>query len=113
MKGIKYDEGKRQWHLLVNKHTIKAIEEVIKVLEYGAKKYPPHNWVHVAEEDTENTRYFNASFRHATAFEKYDKESGLHHLAHKICCDLFQLSKELNKNCQHVVSKPNNKQKVK
>lgn len=98
-KGIKYDNGKLQWHLLINKDTINAIEEVVKVLQFGAQRYDDHNWIHVAEEDTKNIRYFNAAMRHTAAHikgEKTDEDSGLHPLAHKICDDLFQLAKELN-----------------
>jgi hypothetical protein len=39
-EGIKYDVSKPRWSLIPNG----TLEEVIKVLEYGANKYSPDNW---------------------------------------------------------------------
>jgi len=68
-----------------------AIIEVIKVLEFGARKYAVDNWQHVPDA---YQRYEDAGFRHRLARlrgEELDPESGLHHLAHEACCILFQL----------------------
>lgn len=83
--GLKYDDGKLRWDLL----PYDLIEEVVKVLTYGAKKYDDNNWqlVNNAED-----RYFAAAIRHIVAWkkgEKYDKETGINHLAHAICNLLF------------------------
>lgn len=86
-EGKKYDQGKPQWNLL----PWLAVEEVVKVLTFGAKKYAPDNWRRVA--DARN-RYSAAALRHISAFmrgEEQDPETGLHHLAHATCCLLFLL----------------------
>lgn len=83
--GIKYDSGKPMYGLLPPV----ALEEVTKVLTYGAKKYEPENWRYV---DNALNRYFDALQRHVWAWkqgQKEDPETGLHHMAHAICCALF------------------------
>jgi hypothetical protein len=90
-KGIKYDTEKDQWHLL----PFGVLREVIQVLMLGAKKYSPFNWQLVKPKE----RYFDACIRHVTAWqegEKQDKESGLSHLAHAICCLIFLLWHDKN-----------------
>ncbi len=63
-------------------------ENVLQVLEYGAKKYAPGGWLHVPNGAR---RYRAAVIRH---FESYslgaekDEESGLPHLWH-VECDLW------------------------
>lgn len=86
--GIKADTGKDQWNLL----PIAPIEQVVKVLTYGANKYAPENWRNV-----ESERYVAALFRHIVAWrkgEKFDKETNLHHLAHAICNLIFLMELE-------------------
>lgn len=86
--GIKFDDDKRDFTLL----PWPAVEEIVKVLEFGAKKYSRDNWKHVAAE-----RYTKAAFRHLVAYnqgEELDQESGLSHLAHLGCCVLFLISLE-------------------
>ena len=85
--GVKYDSGKLQWTLL----PFRAINEVLEVLSFGAKKYAADNWKIVPEA---RTRYVDAAFRHLTDWhlkEKLDGETGKSHLAHAICCLLFLL----------------------
>ena len=82
--GIKFDGEKLDWYLL----PFEQIEEVVKVLHIGARKYTPDNWMHVKP----RTRYISATMRHINAWingEKNDKETGCSHLAHAICCLLF------------------------
>jgi hypothetical protein len=93
--GVKYSSGKLR-HSLIPKD---ALLEVIRVLEYGAKKYSPENWRKVPNLKQE---YYDAGERHRT--DEYwikgtqrDDESKLHVLAHSICCDLFLLQIELEK----------------
>jgi hypothetical protein len=84
--GIKFDDNKRDFTLL----PWPAVEEIVKVLEFGAKKYARDNWKNV-----EADRYVKAAFRHLIAYsqgEENDKESGLSHLAHLGCCVLFLLA---------------------
>jgi hypothetical protein len=95
MKGKKYDIGKPRWHLML----WGELEEVVKVLTLGAEKYDDHNWKKIEPE-----RYQSALMRHFKSYmlkEKKDKESGLSHLAHLICCALFLMwfeKKERRKN---------------
>ena len=90
-KGRKYDGGKPQLYLLPPK----SINEVGKVLTFGAEKYDPHNWRKV--DDLQN-RYSSAALRHIFAHidgEDEDEETRLSHLAHAICCLMFKLEDEL------------------
>lgn len=92
--GIKYDNGKPEYGLLPPF----ALEEVAKVLTFGAQKYDRENWKKVDELER---RYFDAAQRHLWAIkrgEDRDPESGLHHLAHAATCLLFLLESELNPN---------------
>lgn len=86
-QGVKYDQDKLQWSLL----PFRALQEVVSVLGFGAKKYAADNWKHVPEA---RTRYVDAAFRHLTDWhlkERLDGETGKSHLAHAICCLLFLL----------------------
>lgn len=92
--GIKYDNGKSEYGLLPPY----ALEEVAKVLTFGANKYDRENWRKIDELDR---RYFDAAQRHIWALKRdegIDPESGLHHIAHAITCLLFILESELNPN---------------
>ncbi len=83
MTGVKHDQTKRRWTLL----PWSALAEVVDVLEFGARKYAVDNWKHVGRD-----RYVDAMIRHVVAYvagEREDAESGLHHLAHAVCCGLF------------------------
>jgi hypothetical protein len=87
-QGIKHDHMKRDFTLL----PWDSVEEIVKVLEFGAAKYARDNWKNV-----EADRYVKAAFRHLVAYsqgEQNDKESGMPHLAHLGCCVLFLLSLE-------------------
>jgi len=83
--GLKNDANKLDWTML----PFEAIEEILKIMDYGAKKYERDNWKKV-----EPNRYIAALFRHIVAEikgEDYDKESGRLHLSHAACCILFLL----------------------
>jgi len=85
MIGDKYDNDKVRWDLLL----WDEVEDVAKVLTYGAKKYEDYNWIAVPEAQD---RYFAAAHRHIKAWrsdESLDSGSGLPHLAHAVCCLLF------------------------
>ena len=89
-EGRKYDTGKPDYTLL----PWDAVEEIVKVLDFGARKYARDNWKHV---EGAETRYLAAALRHITAHargEKDDSETGISHLAHAGCCILFLLSLE-------------------
>lgn len=83
--GVKFDTGKPPWALL----PFDAVDEIVKVLGFGADKYSKDNWKHV---DNFEDRYLSAALRHLSAHaqgETVDSESGLMHLAHAGCCVLF------------------------
>jgi hypothetical protein len=94
-QAVKFDEGKRDWSLL----PYDSIEEIIKVLEFGAKKYNepgqgPDTWNWAKGAGLGKWRTLAAIFRHLTSYAKgetYDPESGLNHLAHVGCGVLFLL----------------------
>lgn len=91
VEGRKQDGGKPRLDLLPPR----AITEIGKVLEFGARKYAPDNWRKV---EGWRWRYSGAALRHLFAWlggEPNDPESGLHHLAHAGCCVLFLLEKEI------------------
>lgn len=88
--GRKDDADKTDWSLM----PWKELEDVAKVLTYGAKKYAPDNWKHV---ENHRDRYFSAAMRHVLAWregELADPETGLPHLAHAVCCLLFLMGRE-------------------
>ena len=85
-KGIKFDNSKSRWELL----PYREVEEVVKVLTSGAKKYTDNNWMLVVKKG--KMRYFSAALRHLVAWKlgrKVDEETKLHPLAHAIACLLF------------------------
>jgi hypothetical protein len=89
-QGRKYDTGKPDYTLL----PWDAVEEVVRVLDFGAKKYARDNWKHV---EGGEQRYLAAAFRHLAASargEQCDSETSISHLAHAACCVLFALSLE-------------------
>lgn len=89
--GMKFDGDKLDYTLL----PWDSIEDIVKVLEFGARKYARDNWKNVEAE-----RYVKAAFRHLIAYqqgETVDQESGLPHLAHLGCCVLFLLNLEKSK----------------
>lgn len=92
---VKHDAGKRDWSLL----PYDSIEEIVKVLEFGATKYARDNWKQ--GEGFKYSRTFNAIMRHMLAFmrgEDKDPETGLSHWAHVGCNVLFILHFVLNKD---------------
>ena len=83
--GRKFDGGKLEYGLLPPL----ALEETVKVLTFGAQKYERDNWKKVPDS---KRRYFDAMERHIWAYkrgEQMDPESGIHHLAHAMCCLMF------------------------
>ena len=84
-QGIKFDSEKNRYDLIPPY----ALDEVARVLTYGANKYSPGNWRHV---DNAESRYYAASQRHLWAFargEEFDPESGISHIAHAITSLFF------------------------
>ena len=69
-----------------------AMRQVVRVFKFGAEKHSPDGWRTAKDA---RRRYFAASMRHLNAWwlgETKDPESGLHPLAHVICCALILLA---------------------
>jgi hypothetical protein len=84
---IEKAKDKLRWDLL----PVREIEEVVKILTFGAKKYNDNNWKEGRDVKSED-RYFAAMMRHLVAYRKgelIDPESGLSHLSHAMCNVLF------------------------
>ncbi len=91
-EGTKYDEGKIQLDLW----SPDAINETGRVLTFGANKYDAYNWA----KGIKYSRVFGALLRHLWSWwrgEINDPETGLHHLGHAMCCLMFLLHYEMNK----------------
>jgi len=99
-EATKFDTGKLDWSLV----PFDALEGMVEVLEFGAKKYSRNNW-------RENSgfkwlRVCSATLRHMFAFmrgEDNDPETGLSHIYHAQCCLMFlayyvKNKKEFSKN---------------
>ena len=85
-QGRKDDNGKLRYDLV----PAGTWAKVVAVITFGAKKYDDNNWQIVVKEDP--ARYYAAMMRHIEAWwdgEKIDADSGVHHLANAICCALF------------------------
>jgi hypothetical protein len=83
--GRKFDGDKLEYGLIPPL----ALQEMVRVLTFGCKKYERDNWKKVPES---KRRYFDALERHLWAWkmgEQLDPESGMHHLAHAMCCLSF------------------------
>ena len=83
--GRKFDGNKLEYGLIPPL----AMKEMVRVLTFGAQKYERDNWKRVPES---KRRYFDALERHIWAWkmgEQLDPESGIHHLAHAMCCLSF------------------------
>lgn len=82
--GRKDDAAKPRPSLL----PFRALNSVINVLEFGARKYGADNWRKV-----EAKRYVDAALRHLIAYcidpSSVDVDTGESHLSHLVCCALF------------------------
>jgi hypothetical protein len=87
-EAIKYDQNKTDWSLM----PFECVEEITKVLDFGAKKYSAHNWREGG--GFKYSRVLNSLLRHVFSYirgEDRDPESGLSHLAHAGCNIIFLL----------------------
>ena len=89
--GVKHDEGKPILSLISSD----ALEELAKVLSFGAKKYEDHNW----RKGFKWSRIYDAAQRHLIKYnrgERIDPETGLSHLSHAFCNLMFLIEFEKN-----------------
>jgi hypothetical protein len=90
--GIKHDTGKLPMHLI----PVESLEEVAKVLAFGADKYTDWNWA----KGFKWSRLYGATLRHLYAHikgESIDKETNISHLAHAAANVLFLIYHELHR----------------
>jgi len=84
--GLHYDTDKPRMDLI----PYDALQEVAKVLGYGAKKYTPGNWT----KGIKLSRLIGSAERHLGEFKEgrdIDPESSVNHIAHAACNMLFIL----------------------
>ncbi len=103
-EGKKYDTGKPPMSLLPPY----SLEEVSKVLGFGAEKYGPRNWKLVGKKNGLDfqDRYLGAALRHINEIMKgnyFDEETGLRHEAHAICCLMFCLDIKATSTSQKLI----------
>ena len=93
ISGLKKDDNKLKWDLL----PMEEIEDIIRVLMFGEKKYQAWNWQKV---DDGEKRYLNAAYRHMASIQKkeaLDEETNLSHYSHALCSLLFAFWHSRNK----------------
>lgn len=86
--GLKHDGGKPRWSLLM-RGCADALQAVVRVLTFGARKYADDSWQGV---QNGQQRYRDALYRHLNAIERgelVDDESGESHWAHVATNALF------------------------
>jgi hypothetical protein len=85
-KSERHNQGKIQWSLV----HFKSIEELPKVLEFGAKKYARDNW----KKGLELKEILDSMQRHISSVidgQEIDEESRLHHMGHIMCNAMFYM----------------------
>jgi hypothetical protein len=90
-KAKKFDSGKIRLELLPTE----SLEEIAKVLMFGANKYGEYNW----RGGMHWSRLMGATLRHCFKWisgETYDQETGITHLAHAATDLLFLISYQKN-----------------
>lgn len=83
-KADRYNDGKLQWSLV----HFKSLEPMVQVLEFGARKYAPHNW----KKGLGLKKVMESMMRHVAAImdgEVNDPETGLPHIGHIMCNAMF------------------------
>lgn len=86
LNAVKHDDGKADWSLV----PFESLEGMVKVLEFGAKKYDGWNWT--TNGGFSYMRVMRSCLRHLFAWsrgEDIDPESGLSHIHHAMCNLLF------------------------
>lgn len=85
--GAKHDSGKLRFSLF----PIMALNPMLRVLEFGARKYAPHTWRTIPDA---KTRYADSLHRHYVEHlegKEFDDESGEPVLAHLAINAVFLL----------------------
>ena len=83
-RALRYNTDKLKWSLV----HFKSLEPMVKVLEFGAKKYSADNW----KKGLDKKEILESMMRHLTALmdgEACDPESGISHIGHIQCNAMF------------------------
>jgi len=83
-EAMRFNGGKTRWGLV----DFDSIEDIAKVLEFGAQKYDDHNW----KKGLKSDEVVESLLRHIFAYlrgEDIDPESGLPHVGHMGCNVMF------------------------
>ena len=83
-QALRYNQGKVQWSLV----DYKSIEPMVRVLEYGCKKYAKDNW----KKGMPASQIIESMLRHTFKLlegELVDLESGIEHVGHIQCNAMF------------------------
>ncbi len=83
-QGDRKNQGKLKWSLVPQS----ALIPMVRVLEFGAQKYAPYNWM----KGLSITETCESLKRHLDSFlegEDIDPESGISHIGHIQCNALF------------------------
>lgn len=84
VEALRYNKGKLRWSMM----DFKSVEDMIRVLEFGAKKYHRDNW----RLGLKYTEVIDSLMRHLNeimAGNDTDEETGLPHAAHIMCNSMF------------------------
>lgn len=80
----RFNNGKPQWSMV----DFKSLEDMVRVLEFGEKKYSRDNW----KKGLKTTEVVDSLLRHIYAYlngEDIDPESGINHTGHIMCNAMF------------------------
>lgn len=83
-QALRYNSGKLSWSMV----DFDSLEGLVRVLEYGSKKYSKGNW----KKGMPVTQVTESLMRHLFAFlrgEDIDPESGCRHISHVMCNAMF------------------------
>jgi len=83
-QAMRANKGKDRWTMI----DFPSLVPLIKVLEFGARKYSRDNWKNGFDHD----ELLDSLLRHTIALvrgETHDKESGLHHIGHILANAMF------------------------
>lgn len=85
-RGSRFNQGKLRWSLV----HFKSLEPLVRVLEFGAKKYGDYNW----QKGLDRKEILESMMRHMTDLmdgNEYDEESKIHHIGHILCNGMFYM----------------------
>jgi len=97
-QGLRFNDNKLKWSYV----HFASLEPMVRVLEFGARKYEPFNWQKGLKKD----EILESMMRHLVKLmdgEMNDPESNLHHIGHILCNAMFYSYFTLKDNEQEKV----------